>query len=108
MVYFHFLGLKIRSPVFFTLRLRLFALNQFVRLDKSLFTCFDNISSNGLDRIMLVSSAKWYVFQNLILLCRSLIYMRKRSGPRSDPCGTPVIITLTEDILLTNCFLFLR
>ena len=44
-----FLGLKIISSVFFTLRLNLFALNQFERFDRSLFTCFDNLSNDGLD-----------------------------------------------------------
>ena len=59
------------NSVFFTLRLSLFALNQFERFDNSLFTCFDNLSSNGLDYIM--SSTNWYVFANLMLLCRSFI-----------------------------------
>ena len=38
---FSFLGLKITSSVFFWLRLSLFALKQFERFDKSLFTFFD-------------------------------------------------------------------
>ena len=78
-IIFSFLGLKITSSVFFTLRLSFFALNQFERFDKSLFTCFslfslnqferfdkplftcfDNLSSDRLDCIILVSSGKWY------------------------------------------------
>ena len=64
---FSFLGLKITSSVFFTLRLSLFAFNQLEWFDKSLFICFDNLSSDGLDCIMLASSAKWHAFENLIL-----------------------------------------
>ena len=57
---------------------------------------------------MLASSAKWYVFENLVLLCRSFIWMRKRSGPKTDPCGTPVKISLIEDILFFKLFSFLE
>ena len=32
--------------------------------------------------------------------------MRKRSGPRTDPCGTPVKISLTQHIILYTDKLF--
>ena len=50
---------------------------------------------------MFVSSAQWYVFENLILLCKSFIWIRKRSGPRTDLCGTPVKGYLIEDIIFS-------
>ena len=51
----------------------LFALNQFERFDKSLFIYFGTFSSNKLDCVMFLSSVKWYVFENLVLLCKSFI-----------------------------------
>ncbi len=41
----------------------------------------------------------------------SLIYMRKRRGPRTDPCGTPVVTFWECDVLrlyVTCCILSLR
>ena len=66
---FSFLGLKI-----FTWRLSLFALNKFERFDKSLFTCFDNFSSDGLDCIMLVSSVH----------CKFLILIMRKKNTRDS------------------------
>ena len=57
---------------------------------------------------MLVSSAYMEEFKFDIASGRSLIYMRNRRGPRHDPCGTPIVISLTfESVPLTlqNCFL---
>jgi hypothetical protein len=56
----------------------------------------------------LVSSA--YITNEIISLqfSMSLIYMRKSSGPRIDPCGTPVDIVLLFDLwlpILTICVL---
>ena len=42
---------------------------------------------------------------------RSLIYKRNRSGPRTDPCGTPVFMMPLLDVILftfTNWCLFSR
>ena len=36
----------------------------------------------------IISSAKNFA-EDFILVSRSLMYMRKRSGPRTDPWGTP-------------------
>ena len=42
------------------------------------------------------------IFQFVIANARSLIYMRKRSGPRHDPCGTPIVLSLAfESVPLT-------
>ena len=39
---------------------------------------------------ILVSSAKWLIMDELIHWLRSLIYIRKRMGPRTVPWGTPL------------------
>ena len=39
------------------------------------------------------------------------MYIRKRSGPRNDPRGTPVKTVLVVELQFsidTNCFLFVR
>ena len=49
----------------------------------------------------LVLSAKWWTVLNLIALCKSFgpshLYRRKRSGPRTDPCGTSYFISLNSE-----------
>ena len=52
----------------------------------------------------LVSSANMVKFK--IFEVRSLTYIRKRSGPSIDPCGTPqVILACNAELLLKliNC-----
>ena len=44
-------------------------------------------------------------------LAMSLIYIKNKSGPGTDPCGTPVDIFRVSDFILshsTNCSLFER
>ena len=39
------------------------------------------------------------------------MYNGNKSGPKTDPCGTPHVIGFCSDIALsteTNCFLFIR
>ena len=58
-----------------------------------------------------VSSAKKIVDRSLVQLARSLMYIRKSKGPRTDPCGTPHVIGITADLTwlyLTICLLFVR
>ena len=38
-----------------------------------------------------VSSAKSFIIDDKFLL-RSLIYIKKKRGPKMEPCGTPAII----------------
>ena len=107
----NFFGPKITNSVFFTLRLSLFAFNQFERFNKSLFTCFDNFSSNGLDCIMLVWSAKWCVFENLMLLWRLFKQIRKMDEPRINPWRIHVNIYWLRTyyfLYWQNCFLSSR
>ena len=47
---------------------------------------FASSSTDLLESKIFVSSAKWFLMD----LFRSFIYNRKRRGPRTEPCGTPV------------------
>ena len=56
----------------------------------------------------MVSSAYMSVLDKSIYNGRSLINRRKSSGPKIEPCGTPLIMTLSSDKVLfkdTFCFL---
>ncbi|KAH3801162.1 hypothetical protein DPMN_154808 [Dreissena polymorpha] len=50
---------------------------------------------------MAVSSAKRRTW-DVIREGRSVIYKRKRRGPRTDPCGTPEVIGTWSDIEPSN------
>ena len=59
----------------------------------------------------IVSSAMWWKSENPTSLLRSLIYIRKRSGPRTEPYRTPYSIERMSELILlteTNCFQFSR
>ena len=53
------------------------------------------------------SSAKSRMFDD-ILSVRSLMYIRKRSGPRTDPCGTPDWMDSQDDSMPFKTTLCLR
>ena len=58
-----------------------------------------------------VSSAKWLTLQCFIATCISLIYNRKRGGPKTDPCGTPNLILEVLDanpLIGINCSRFAK
>eukprot|EP00493_Phyllostaurus_siculus_P009129 UN09243 len=40
---------------------------------------------------MVVSSAKLQISQSNLIRQRSFINMLKSNGPRTDPCGTPIL-----------------
>ena len=67
---FRFLGLDMPSSVLFLLRVSLFVLNQFERFNKSFLICFD-ILSDGFDCMILVTFAKRYASEYLMLLSTS-------------------------------------
>ena len=77
---------------FFTLRESLFAVNQSVSLDNSLFNLFSRCSQLLSEAIKLVSSAKSINLRILEQLCISFIDIINKSGPRMDPWGTPQVI----------------
>ena len=50
----------------------------------------------------LVSSANNINLNVLLTLGRSFIYIRKSSGPKTEPCGTPVVIVPVGDDVSFN------
>ena len=59
----------------------------------------------------LVSSAYKIYLKNMLTSGMSFMYIRKRSGPNIDPCGTPVEIVNTFDVMQfisTYCDLSVR
>ena len=59
----------------------------------------------------LVSSAYKINIKNVLTSGRSIMYIRKRSGPNINPCGTPVEIANTFDVMpfiSTYCDISLR
>ena len=55
-----------------------------------------------------VSSANFKI--ELVMLSISLIYIKKRVGPRTDPCGTPLVNSLQSEYvaqIVTLCSLLL-
>ena len=67
----------------------LFANSHLYNNFRSMLTCFCIVLKDLTILRRLVSSAKWYTLLYLIALCRSLIYVKNRRGPSTDPCGTP-------------------
>ena len=64
---------NIISSVFCTFKHNLFALSQYDRFYRSLFNCLAKTSKDLCDCIILVSSAKWYVFESCMQVFRSLM-----------------------------------
>ena len=59
----------------------------------------------------LVSSAYKIYLKNMLTSGMSFMYIRKRTGPNIDPCGTPVEIVNTFDVMpfiSTYCDLSVR
>ena len=104
-------GLKMMNSVLATLRESLFAQSQIKRDLRSAFIFVRSSFSHFELNFRYVSSAKWYVEELLIAWCISLIYIRKRRGPRIDPCGTPQVTSWNfelEFLNLTHCFLSVK
>ena len=63
------------------------------------------------EKKILESSANKIKDKTLEDLQKSLIYIRKSSGPKIDPCGTPQFTIFVSELVLaieTNCFLLSR
>ena len=59
----------------------------------------------------LVSSANRIENNLSDTLGRSLMQIKKNSGPKTDPCGTPQVTVFEVDLelfIVTNCYLFVR
>ena len=85
---------KIINFDFFTFNKSLLAINQLLILLSSAFMSWDKVSAvkeqSGL--VSDVSSAKRMNLNNVEQLLISFIYIRNKSGPKTDPCGTPFCI----------------
>ena len=75
--------------VFSMFRDNLLANNHWLTLSSSTFRLVSKFRMLVLSRNRFVSSAKRWKSKMLEHLGRSFIYKRKRSGPSTDPCGTP-------------------
>ena len=86
---FFCLDLKITISVFFTLSEILFACNQLTKCFKLVLTSLYSFLKELLGHKRLVSSAKCWSFQNVIVWLRRFIYTKNRRDPRTDPRGMP-------------------
>ena len=88
---FFSLMFKITSSVFSTFNDILFGFNDTVKFFMSWLTSLFSkfIVTDLLKWSKLVLSRKWWTLKNLIAWFRSLMYIKNRSGPRTEPCGTP-------------------
>ena len=67
----------------------LFLLHQFTADTISLFSSSAISAAEVPVMVMVASFAKKSIRDLLISRARSLIYIRKRRGPKTDPCSTP-------------------
>ena len=79
------LGLNIIISVLSTFNKILFALSQCTVSFRSWFMCLFSDFSEEWGYNKFVSSAKWVVDECLITLWISLMYIRNKSGPRTEP-----------------------
>ena len=77
--------LKITNSVFWTFREILFAFSQSV----TFISRFTYLLSLNIYWSRFVSSAKWWTFQNFIAWFKSLIFIKSKRRPRTEPWGTP-------------------
>ena len=99
---------KVRSFVFLTLRERRFAMNHSLSLLRSQFKLVSSDLSLFCAYNKQVSSAKCLLLAYFKENLRSFMYIRKRSGPSVEACGTPHEISSLEEshpLRETYCFL---
>ena len=78
---------------------------------RCLVICFEWDFRKELMYKILVSSAKWCTYENIIALLRLLIYIRNIRGPNVESWGMPNSILESSDCLLltvVNCCLFVK
>ena len=68
---------------FFRFKVNLFAQGHLFNFSSSLFILTFNLLSESLLKIILVSSANKIVLKSLEIFCKSLIYIKNKSGPRT-------------------------
>ena len=93
-----FSGLKIISSVLFALREILFGLSHCTIWERSWLMYLSIFLRHLLQYNIFVSSAKWCIKECVTASCRSLIYTRNNKGPKIDPCGTPLVVSIFSEI----------
>ena len=100
--------LKFRCFVMFLLDLGLNSNFYLVKSFRSWLICLFIFLKELSTSSKLVSSAKWCTLLNFMAWFRSLMYIRKSSGPRTEPCGTPNSIKALSDFWPLTVTWFLR
>jgi hypothetical protein len=102
------LFLKIMKLVLSMFKDNLFNLNQLEILFISSLIRVSRDMGSLCVKIIFVSSAKIIKCELVEHWGRSLMYNKKRSGPRTEPWGTPqVMLDISEDCWLTETYCFL-
>ena len=96
--------------MFSTFRVSLSALSHIQCFLRSWFILFSIIFCELSERVMLVSSAKWYELEHFRYEWKSLMWMNKNNGPRTYPDTRDTISLIVEAWLPmdTNCCLPFR
>ena len=92
-----------------TLNFMPLVIDQFWSASKSSFTVSSSLTASTLLAIF-VSSANIFIF-DLMPLCKSLMYIKNRIDPFTEPCGTPLYTLSHCDIsplITTRCFFHLN
>ena len=95
----------------FTFNASLFALKQFERSSRSEFIFLYKSSMHRDDKNTVVSSAKYINLECVKQFAMSFTKLRKSNGPKTDPCGTPHVMSRVCDCTLlyrTYCFRSVR
>ena len=93
---------------FSTFRQSLFARNQSFSFSNSWFIVLYNLGISGDDKVtVVVSSAKLRTLFFVELLM-SLTYIKKRIGPRIEPCGMPQVMFTSGDLVSYHSMYCLR
>ena len=84
--------------VLLTFRDNLFADSQSVILHNSIFNKCSSAGFPLISQISVVSSAYMIILNISVHVGKSLMYTEKRKGPKTEPCGTPVLIPSVSDV----------
>ena len=89
----------------------LLVISHFLTSARSSLMILVSVIMSLLDVNRVVSSAKRMDFMFLVNKGKSYMYIRNNRGPRTEPCGTPMLISFVFDLYsltVTNWCLFER
>lgn len=96
---------------FFAFSVNLFSKHQRCTFSNILFTIISVSFIFFVQTVSDVSSANSMYSASSEMVGRSLMKIRKSRGPSVEPCGTPVVISFSVDLILFNwvsCFRFVK